>query len=115
MHQQQTAFENIVGKGEIALNEQFLLFPRCFQLNQITVSPFVHIFDIIPLWLNWKSVKLAYQVHGKPFPKQALVFTCLQYKFFENTVGKGEIAHDEQFLLFPTVFSTCMEKFQILL
>ena len=34
-------------KGEIARNEQFLLFPQCFQLNQITVSPFVHIFDII--------------------------------------------------------------------
>ena len=24
--------------------------------------------------------------------------------FFENTVGKGEIAHDEQFLLFPQCF-----------
>ena len=24
-----------------------------------------------------------------PFLKQALVFTCLQYKSFENTVGKG--------------------------
>ena len=23
-------FENIVGKGEIARNEQFLLFPQCF-------------------------------------------------------------------------------------
>ena len=50
MHQQQTAFENIVGKGEIANNKQFLLFPQCFQLNQITVSPFVHIFDIISLF-----------------------------------------------------------------
>ena len=27
-HQQQTALENIVGKGEIARNEQFLLFPQ---------------------------------------------------------------------------------------
>ena len=36
--------------------------------------------------------------------KQALVFTCLQYKSFENTVGKGEIAHNEQFLLFHSVF-----------
>ena len=26
-----------------------------------------------------------------PFPKQALVFTCLHYKSFENT-GKREIA-----------------------
>ena len=39
------------------------------------------------------------------FPKQALVFTRLQYNTFENTVGKGEIARNEQFLLFP-VFST---------
>ena len=50
MHQQQTAFENIVGKEEIARNKQFLLFPQCFLLNQIIVSPFVHIFDIISLF-----------------------------------------------------------------
>ena len=31
--------------------------------------------------------------------KQALVFTCLQYKSFENTIWKGEIARNEQFLL----------------
>ena len=30
----------------------------------------------------------------KPFPKQAMVFMCLHYKTFENTVGKGEIARD---------------------
>ena len=39
-----------------------------------------------------------------PFPKQALVFTCLQYKSFENTVGNGEIARNEQFLLYPQRF-----------
>ena len=50
MHRQQTAFENIVGKGEIAHNEQFLLFPQCFLLNRIIVSPFVHTFDIISLF-----------------------------------------------------------------
>ena len=33
--------------------------------------------------------------------KQALVFTCLLYKSFENTVRNGEIAHNEQFFLFP--------------
>ena len=49
-HQKQTAFENIVGKGEIACDEQFLLFPQCFLLNQITVSRFVHIFHIISLF-----------------------------------------------------------------
>ena len=44
------SFENIVGKGEIVRHEQFLLFPQCFQLNRISVSPFVHIFDIMPLF-----------------------------------------------------------------
>ena len=33
-------------------------------------------------------------------------FTCLQYKSFENTVRKGEIGCDEQFLLFPQLFFT---------
>ena len=40
----------------------------------------------------------------KPFPKRTLVFTFLQYKSFENTVGKVEIAHNKQFLLFPQYF-----------
>ena len=35
-----------MGKGEIARNEHFLLFPQCFLLNQINV----HIFDIIDLF-----------------------------------------------------------------
>ena len=35
----------------------------------------------------------------------------LQNKSFENTVGNGEIARNEQFLLFPIVFSTCLENF----
>ena len=50
MHQHMTAFENIVGKGEIARDEQFLHLPQCFLLSQITESPFVHIFDIISLF-----------------------------------------------------------------
>ena len=50
MHQQQAAFENIVGKAEIAHDKQFLLFPQCFLLNHIIVSPFVHIYDIISLF-----------------------------------------------------------------
>ena len=40
----------MVGKEEVARNEQFLLFPPCFLLNKIVVSSFVHIFDIISLF-----------------------------------------------------------------
>ena len=58
-------------------------------------------------------IKTSWLIMSQPFPTQALVFTCLQYKVFENTlqykvfentVGKGEIAHQVQFLLFPQCF-----------
>ena len=39
-----------MGKEEIAHNEQFLLFPQCFLFNQINVTPFVHMFDLISIF-----------------------------------------------------------------
>ena len=39
-----------------------------------------------------------------PFPKQALIFTCVRHKSFEKTVGKGEMARNQQFLLFTQYF-----------
>ena len=47
----------------------------------------------------------------KPFPKQALIFTYLQDKSFENIVGKGEIARNKQFLLFPQCFLPIWKTF----
>ena len=41
-----------------------------------------------------------------PLPNKPWIFTCLQYKSFENTVGKGEISRYEQFLLFQQCFLT---------
>ena len=77
MHQQQRAFENIVGKGEIACNDQFLLFPQCFQLNQITVSPFVHIFDIKSLFAaELEEPKIG--ISGKGF-KSFEIMTCIKH------------------------------------
>ena len=66
-HQQQTFFQNIVGKGEIARYEQFLLFPQCFLLNQIIESPFVYNFDIISLF----AAKLEESKIGKSFEDTA--------------------------------------------
>ena len=48
-------------------------------------------------------MKFEYLLPFHPF-KKSLVFTCLKNKSFENTVGKGEIARNEQFLLFPQCF-----------
>ena len=42
--------KTLLGKGEIARNEQFLHFPQRFLLNQIIVSPFIHSFDFISLF-----------------------------------------------------------------
>ena len=61
---------------------------------------------------DWNTVEICVKHHSinqqnwkqLPFPKQALVFTCLQCKSFENTVGKGEIARYEG-------FSACLKNF----
>ena len=64
-HQQQNASVNIVRKGEIARNEQFLFLPQYFLLNQIIVSPFVHIFDITSLFAaELTNLTLVYEVKG---------------------------------------------------
>ena len=58
LHQQHTAFENIVGKEEIARNKQFLLFPQCFLLNQKIVSPFVNIYDVSSFAAEFEEPKI---------------------------------------------------------
>ena len=67
MHQQQTAFENIVGKEEVADKEQFLHFPQCLLLNQKISSPFLNVFltSYLYLLLTWKSPKLSFEVKGE--------------------------------------------------
>ena len=78
-HQQQTALENIVGKGEIACNEQFLLFSQCFLLEQITVSPFVHIFAIIYLFpAELEEPKIG--ISGKALRKNHFGFTDRKFQ-----------------------------------
>ena len=52
----------------------------------------------------WTSLNFFHMVTYYPFPKPAFVFTCLQYKSIQNTVEKGEFAHNRQFLLFHSVF-----------
>ena len=44
------SFRKHCGKKEIARNEQFLLFPQCFLLNQKIISLFINIYDIISLF-----------------------------------------------------------------
>ena len=67
-----------MGKGEIARIEQFLLFPPCFLLDQIIVSPFVHIFDIISLFAaEFEDPKIS--ISGKGLITEILFKTALYY------------------------------------
>ena len=71
MHQQQPALENTVGKGEIARNEQFLLFPQCFLLIQMALTPFVYIFDVISLFAaEFEKPKIGISGKGLNSPLQ---------------------------------------------
>ena len=51
-----------------------------------------------------RFVKKSNKKYLKPFPKQALIFMCLLYNSLKTPREKGEIAHHEQFLIFPSVF-----------
>ena len=107
-----------MGKGEIARQEQFLLFPQCF-LETCTA-------DMLKQELVWERVKLSIARSGLTLSQMTNFLDLSKPKEFsddnfksnengkkfskqeENTVGKGEIAHQEQFLLFPQCFlETC--------
>ena len=91
MHQQQTAFENIAGIGETARNEQFLLFPQSFLLNQIILSPFVRIFDISLFAAELQEPKICISGEGLKCCLQfvliwtSLTFCCLVMGLKETT------------------------------
>ena len=94
-----------MGKGEIACYEQFLLFPQCFQKACFRgASKGVIVWEWVNLLTDDKILdrsklkqsaddSFKFDENNRKFSKRA-----------ENTVGKGEIALYEQFLLFPQCF-----------
>ena len=57
--------------------------------------------DCIVGWLNW----------GLTLSQTSPVFYVSTVQAFKNTVGKGEIAHNELFLLFPQCFLPLLRTF----
>ena len=74
--------ENIVGKGENAGYQHFLLFPQCFQKASFPVS--------------LKGML------GKDLNVALIVFFV--FDTIENILRKGEIADEEHVLFFPQCF-----------
>ena len=63
IHVQQTTFENIVVKGEIINDKQFVILPQIFQFYSIIILSFVEIFHIFAvIWCT-------YLVHGAGLTK----------------------------------------------
>ena len=84
-------------KGENAGNQHFLLFPQCFLPCLRQKSSFNPLPDD----------KILYRSKLKQSADDNFEFDVNSRKFsklVEKTVGKGEIAHYEQFLLFPQCF-----------
>ena len=97
MHKQQTAFENTVGKGEIARNEQFLLFPQCFLLNQIMVPQFVHIFNIISLFAaELEEPKICKSGKGLTLFFLTVSLLMMTKRAFVNSVDQDQTVQNSQ-------------------
>ena len=100
----------ITDENEDQVFAKFMRAHKCYDL--IPTSAKLVIFDTqlnvstcVYFYCEYQSPRHAYA-----FPKQALVFTRLQYKSFENTVGEGEMAFYEQFL-FPQCFLPIWQTF----
>ena len=89
--------ENTVGKGEIAYNEQFLIYPQCFQKQglvweRVNSLPNDKILDL-------SKLKAFADENSNEFQKLSFVLGGVK-----NIVGKGENAGYQHFLLFPPCF-----------
>ena len=120
--------ENIVGKGENAGYRHFLLFPQCFHKASSSGSLKVGIVgervkDLSAIFIKVKIVSkgryksglcgkeltLSQMTNFRLPNSKSLQTTVLNFdengrmffKWVENTVGKGEIARYDQFILFP--------------
>ena len=83
--------ENIVGKGENAGYQHFLLFPQCFQKASFSGS-----LKVYGKKLNLNTLTLYHTIQTFNDPPRKTRF--------ENIVGKGENAGYQHFLLFPQSF-----------
>ena len=91
----QRPFENVVGKGENAGNQHFLLFPQCF-LYCVWQKSFLQLHFCRP-WF-------CCLVKSRPIPIRWHLLTGLWKKPFEDIVGKGEIACTSNFSFSHIVF-----------
>ena len=114
LQQQQTVFENIEGNGEIARNEQFLLFPQCFLLNQIIIFKSICNSSSIYVVIGMKCYKCNYNCFTMTFTKpssvnlitQTLLLTALTNWLLKTLWEIRRKCWYPAFSPFSTMFST---------
>ena len=96
----------MVGKGEKKKTLVPTMFSAFSKKETITLFKFILLYANANNIISSKISLILYQTIQRvtPFPNKPWFFTCLQDKSCENTMGKGEIACNEQFLLFPQCF-----------
>ena len=121
---QYKCFENTVGKGEIARNEQFLLFPQCFLPIWRTFCHFHQVQNhSLQTLLAWKGLIFVILEKVNSLPNDKILVLSKLIAFSDDKinltkkiklvfvgveiiVGKEENANDQHFLLFPPAFSS---------
>ena len=87
---QYKSFVNTMGKGEIALTEQFLLFPHCFLPVWRT---FCHFHQIQNCYLQalsvWKSLKSVFWERVKTFHHTVVTFNDHEEEAFRKLCWKS--------------------------
>ena len=73
-------------------------------LNLLLMASFPHVKQSVYPRVHPTSTQNEFYDSILNLSKRSLILKCLQGKSFENTVGKGRIARNEQFLLFPHCF-----------
>ena len=110
------AIATLVNGGFI--NQRANMTAGARRINMFTFSPITYYHLFISFYYEKEGQKPDHLDTPKKKPLQAgsdriinpspnkpwFLHVCSMYKSFENTVGKGEIARDEQFLLFPQCF-----------
>ena len=99
--------ENAVGKGQIAHNEQFLVFPQCFQRLILQTRKNQGLFGkgstLYQMTIFFLLNKLKALTDDKSSIGKIIIFNLDRV---EKIVGKGENAVYQHFLL----FSQCFQK-----
>ena len=85
-------FENIVGKGENAGYQHFLLFPQCFLPNQLHKSSFeLRLKRHLQLLSNWTGLKFCRLVKSHQLFKKYITEIYMKKRYKSSRIKNNKI------------------------